>query len=86
MLNVFDRVVVFIPDSPTNSKKALFVNPKVKPAKGKDVGLEYSKDVNSDVDYYKKIFETDCYKTTNEALIDYYEDMSRLLVSRLSSG
>jgi hypothetical protein len=85
-LNILDHIIVFIPDSPTNSKKGLFVNPKVKPGKGKDVGLEFAKDVSSDTDYYKKIFETDCYRTTNEALIDYYEDMSRLLVYSFSSS
>jgi hypothetical protein len=73
-------IIALVPDSPTSSKKSLFVNLTKKSKKGKELGLEFSKDVQSDHDFLRKIFETGSYATSSEVLIDYYEEIGRMIV------
>lgn len=44
------------------------------------MGLEHDLDVTNDSEYYEKIFQTGSYKATHEDMIDFYEDLSRLVV------
>jgi hypothetical protein len=68
--------------SPSNSKpKNLFVTQKKKKAQIKDLGIEYDLDVTNDSQYLEKIFQTNSYRPSQEALIDIYEDVSRIMVS-----
>ncbi len=71
-------------DSPTNSKqKNFFVqNKKSKNSKKKqrDVGHEYDLDVTNDSEYFEKIYQTGSYKATHEEMIDFYEEITRIIV------
>jgi hypothetical protein len=73
------------PDSPTNSSKNLFVQTKKnkKPA-GPNLGYEYDNDILTDSDFFKRIFEKDTYNANQETLIDYYEDISRMIVKQIN--
>jgi hypothetical protein len=76
-VNSNDNLII----SPSNSKpKNLFVTTKKKKTQLKDLGLEYDKDVTNDSQYLEKIFQTNSYRPSQEALIDIYEDVSRIMV------
>ena len=47
----------------------------------REIGLEYDQDVTSDVLLCQKIFQTNTYNHSYENMIDFSDDLSRILVT-----
>ena len=53
---------------------------KVAKENRREVGFEYDNDVTSDTQLCQKILETGTYNSTYESMIDFSEDLSRIIV------